>query len=131
MYIRKAKEEFETLMFRHCRDHRGNVIPIDIGRRNGITVPQIPRSLSEPYLLPEDPETPDYEELVEELCQNLNAIERRRWLLAIRDKQSNTEIAATEGVTRQAIIDCFRRMAKRNPYVEIWLAYKNRRNQHE
>jgi hypothetical protein len=87
--------------------------------------------VGEPYLLPDDPETPDYEELVEEICQGLNQKGRQRWLLAIRDKRTITEIAGMEQVSRQAIIDCFRRMAGKNAYVAIWLAHKTRVNQHE
>jgi hypothetical protein len=52
-------------------------------------------------LLPAADDTPDYIELVEELCQRLTGKERRRWLLAIRDNRSNVEIAKMEGLKRE------------------------------
>jgi hypothetical protein len=125
-----AQFDLEVSYFHYCRDHQGNPVPVDMAKQNGRLVPRFPQAITEPYLLPEDEETPDYVELVEEVCQNLTGKERRRWLLAIRDKQSITDIAATDCVTRQAIIDSFRRMARRNPYVRIWLDHKNRTNQH-
>jgi hypothetical protein len=117
--------------YHYCRDHHGNMVPTGTARRNGRAVPVFPRDVTEPYWLPADESTPDYYELVEELCQNLNSKESRRWLLAIRDDRNNSEIAEAEGVTRQAIIDGFHRMAVKNPYVAIWLDHKHRRNQHE
>src|ERR1039457_5091910 len=124
-------DDFDTSYYRYCRDHRGNLVPVDVARRNGRLVPRFSPDITEPYLLPDNEHGPDYEELVEELCQNLHDKERRRWLLAIRDDRNITEIAQSEAVSRQAIIDCFRRMANKNPYVRIWLDYKKRRNQHE
>jgi DNA-directed RNA polymerase specialized sigma24 family protein len=99
-------------------------------RRNGRAIPRFPPDIGEIYLLPEDGESPDFAELVEEVCQSLNDLERRRWLLAIRDGRSISEIAEMEGVSRQAIIDCFHRMARKNAYVRIWLQNKNNKNQH-
>jgi hypothetical protein len=122
--------DFEVTYFRYCRDANGNLVPVDVVRRNGRVVPRFPPEVRENYMLPEDTDSADYIELLEEVCQCLNDLEKRRWLLAIRDWQTNSEIAAMEGVTRQAIIDSFHRMALKNPYVRIWLANKNKRNQH-
>jgi predicted DNA-binding protein YlxM (UPF0122 family) len=131
MNEKDPKDEFGTTYFRYCRDHQGNLVPVDLARQNGRLVPMFPPTITEPYLLADDEETPDYIELLEEVCQCLNEKERRRWLLAIRDARNITEIAQAEAVSRPAIIDCFHRMAKKNPYVRIWLDYKKRRNQHE
>jgi len=133
MSERQSKNDLasEVTYYQYCRDLHGNLVAVDIARQNGRLVPRFPRDTAEPYYLPGDPETPDYLELVEEVCQNLTGTERRRFLLAIRDNQSISNIAATDGVSRQAVIDCFRRAAKRCPYVEIWLRHKKKKNQHE
>ena len=125
-----AQDSDETSYFRYCRRIDGTLEPVDVARRNGRLVPQFSPTVTEPYLLPEDEETPDYLELVEEVCQSLNDKERRRWLLAIREALSISEIAQMEAVSRQAIIDGFHRMGRRNPYVRIWLDHKNKINQH-
>jgi len=125
------KDDFDVSFFRYCRDHQGKLVPVDVARHNGRRVPRFPRTITEPYFLPDDEETPDYLELVEELCQNLSEKERRRFLLAIRDDRSISEIAEIEGVSRPAIIDCVHRAAKKCPYVQIWLDHKKRTNQHE
>lgn len=126
----KNSNDFDVLYYRYCRDANGNLVPLDVARRNGRAVPRFPPDIGELYLLPEDKETPDYIELVEEICQCLNDVERRRWLLAVRDQISISAIATMEDVSRQAILDCFRRMALKNAYVRIWLRNKNTRNQH-
>jgi len=72
-------------------------------------------------LLPTDDTSPDYPELVEEVCQNLNRTERRRWLLAIRGKRTVPEIAELEGITHHGIMASFNRIARKNPYAHIWL----------
>jgi hypothetical protein len=127
----KDDSDFEVTYYRYCRDIHGNLVPIDMVRRGGRAVPRFPRDITDAYWLPQDSNSPDYAELLEEVCQCLNEIERRRWLLAISDGQSISVIAEMQGVSRQAIIDCFHRMAIKNPYVAIWLRYKNNRNQHE
>lgn len=123
--------DFEATYFRYCRDALGNLVALDVARQNGRLVPRFPREITEPYYFPADAEAPDYLELVEEICQNLNGTERRRFLLATRDDQSISAIAAMEGVSRQAVIDCLHRAAKKSQYVEIWLRRKKKRNQHE
>ena len=120
----------DTIFYRYCRDANGKLVPVDVVRRNGRVVPRFPKEIDEIYLLPEDSESPDYAELLEEVCQSLNELEKHRWLLAIRDQRSISEIASTGGVSRQAIIDGFHRMARKNPYVRIWLGNKNAKNQH-
>jgi len=128
---RKRDDDFDVHYFQYCRNLEGNLVPVGVARQNGRSVPRFPSTVTEPYLLPDDEETPDYLELVEEVCQSLNEKERRRWLLAIRDGRSNSEIAEMESVSRPAIIDCFRRAALKNPYVQIWLNHKKNNNQHE
>jgi len=121
----------ETTYYRYVRALDGQLVPIDTVKQNGKVIPLFPREVVDPYYLPGDAESPDYRELVEEVCQRLNQLERRRWLLAIRDWRSITQIAEIEGRSRQAIIDCFRRMARKNPYVGIWRQNKNQKNQYE
>jgi hypothetical protein len=124
------RNDLEVTYFRYCRDAHGNLVPVDVVRHNGRVVPRFPQDIGELYFAQEDSESPDYAELVEEVCQSLNDLERRRWLLAVRDDRKISEIAVMEAVSRQAIIDCFHRMARKNPYVAIWLKNKNNRNQH-
>jgi len=124
------QEDWETVCYRYCRDLNGHLVPIDVFKHNGRLVPRFPQDAGEVYLLPEDRESPDYGELVEEICQNLNALEKRRWLLAIHDGRTISQIARMEDVSRQAIICCFRRMTLKNPYVRLWLRNKKNTNQY-
>ena len=124
------RDDLEVTYFRYCRDVNGKLVPVGVVRRNRRAVPRFPQDMAEMYFVPEDPDSPDYAELVEEVCQGLNDLERRRWLLAIRDDRLISEIAVMEAVSRQAIIDCFHRMARKNPYVRIYLKNKHNRNQH-
>jgi len=115
------QEDWETVCYRYCRDLNGHLVPIDVFKHNGRLVPRFPQDAGEVYLLPEDRESPDYGELVEEICQNLNALENGR---------SISQIARMEDVSRQAIICCFRRMTLKNPYVRLWLRNKKNTNQY-
>lgn len=133
MASRENSNDFDTSYFRYCRDHQGRMVSVDVARRNGRLVPRFSPEITEPCLnsLPDDEGGPDYRELVEELCQNLNDKERRRWLLAIRDGRNITEIAQAEGVSRPAVIESFHRASKKNTYIQIWLDHKRKRNQYE
>ena len=75
-------------------------------------------------------ETPEYLELVDEVCQNLNETERRTWLRII-DGRSILDIAAEEHVSRQAIYDRIKRMVEKNEYCAIWWRLRNKINQHQ
>jgi DNA-directed RNA polymerase specialized sigma24 family protein len=124
-------QDFETTYYRYCRDQSGRLVSIDVARENGRLVPRFPRQITEPSFVSSETDSEEFVELVEEVSQGLNELERRRWLLATVNEQSISEIARTEKVSRTAIIDSFRRMARRNDYVAIWLKNKKRRNQYE
>jgi hypothetical protein len=65
-------DDADVTYYHYCRDHNGNLVPVDLAKRGRRIVPVFPREISEPYWLPEEESTPDYYELVEEVCQNLN-----------------------------------------------------------
>ena len=77
----------------------------------------------------ETDETLEFQELVEEICHNLNPMERRTWLRLL-DGLSIFELAKEESVSRAAIHDRLRRMTKKNDYVAIWWRLKNKVNQY-
>jgi DNA-directed RNA polymerase specialized sigma24 family protein len=124
-------QDLETTYYRYCRDQSGKLVSIDLARENGRLVPRFPREITEPGFISSEEESAEFVELVEEVSQGLNELERRRWLLATVNEQSISEIAKTEKVSRSAIIDSFRRMARKNDYVAIWLRNKKQRNQYE
>ncbi len=121
---------YETSYFRYCRRFDGTLEPVDVAKRNGRLVPRFPPSVVEadPQIGSED--SAEYRELLEEVCQNLNDIERRTWL-RILDKIPILEIAEEDKVTRAAIYDRLRRMVAKNDYVAIWWRLKNKVNQHQ
>src|SRR5687768_2920458 len=87
--------------FHCCCSLDGATHDVTFYRQNGRLVPRIDQALlSLPSLEPEL--SNDYEELVEEVCQNLTAIERRTWLL-ILDGWSISRIAEEEQVSRPAV----------------------------
>lgn len=117
----------ETTFFRYCRDHNGKLVPLDVARRNKCLVPRFHPSITDPHSPQDAEESSEYQELVEEVSQNLNPVERRTWL-KILDGQSIREIAKEEGVSRQAIYDRIRRMVKKNQYCAIWWRIHNKGN---
>ena len=124
-------QDFETSFYRYCRDQSGRLVSIDVARENGRLIPRFPRQITEPSFLSAEEESEEFAELVEEVSQGLNELERRRWLLATVNEQSISAIAKTEKISRQAVLNSFHRMARKNDYVAIWLKNKKRRNQHE
>ena len=120
----------ESFSFRQCRRIDGVVEPVNLIRRNGRPELQFPPAIVEFPLYTEAEETPEYRELVDEVCQNLNEIERRTWMKII-DGRSILDIADEEGVSRPAIYDRIRRMVAKNSYCAIWWRLKNKTNQHK
>jgi hypothetical protein len=126
----------EVTYFRYCRKIDGSLEPVDVAKRNNRLVPRFHPSVIEPEL-PADPEqSTEYRELVEEVSQNLNAIERRTWLRLL-DGRSILDIAVEDGVSRAAIYERIRGnsrghagMIAKNGYVAIWWRLKNKTNQH-
>lgn len=104
-------------------ERRKNLEPGKVTQNKpAIVTPFQDHTASDPYFLPDD-STPDYAEHVAELCQGLCASRCHRWLLAIRDRKSLSEIAKVQHVPESAIITCFRSMARINPYVQIYLRH--------
>ena len=122
--------DHETHNFRFCRNLAGELEAVDLARRNGRPELQFPPAIVEFPLFLEAEESPEYRELVDEVCQNLNEVERRTWLKII-DSRSILDIAAEEGVSRAAIYDRIKRMVEKNPYCAIWWRLKNKVNQHK
>ena len=120
----------ESLYFHSCCRIDGAVEPVDLIRRNRRPELQFPPAIVEFPLYLEAEEAPEYRELIDEVCQNLSEIERRTWLRII-DGRSILDIAAEEGVSRQAIYDRIKRMVEKNSYCAIWWRLKNKVNQHK
>jgi hypothetical protein len=121
----------ETIYYRYVRALDGQLVPVDVVKRNGRLVPRFPPEAVEPSDLCADSEPPFDLERLDRYCSHLNEMERRRFLLAGCDGKSISDIARTEGVTRQAVIDSFHRMADKNGYVNLFLESKNKKNQYE
>lgn len=121
---RNSREELNY--FRYCRNIEGRLVPIDLAVQNGRVVPRFERSLFEPAIT-DDEESNEYVELVEEVSQNLNHIERCTWL-RILDGISILDIAAEDKVSRAAIYDRLNRMVRKNDYVAIWWERRKKAN---
>jgi uncharacterized protein YpbB len=122
----------DLLLFRLCRNLRGDIHNFDLIRRNGQLVPNFRPEWTS--LVPEaDREAEDAwrKELRDELCTGLNALERRTWERII-DGIPILDIAAMDGVSRSAIYERIRGigtggMVAKNPYVALWWALRLRR----
>lgn len=126
----------EINYFRYCRRLDGSIEPVDLAKRNGRLVPRFHPSVIEPASSAEPEDSAEYRELVEEVCQNLNPVERRTWLRLL-DGRSILDVAAEDGVSRAAIYERIRGnnrghigMVGKNGYVAIWWRIKNKHNQH-
>lgn len=122
--------ESEVLQFHQYRRIDGAIEPVDLIRHNRRREIQFPTDIVEYPLFVEAEQSDEYKELLDEVCQNLNEIERRTWLRII-DGGSILDIAAEEGVTRPAIYDRIKRMVEKNSYCAIWWRLKNKVNQHK
>src|SRR5215469_11414237 len=122
--------ENDVLQFHHYRRIDGIIEPVDLIRRNRRPEIQFPTDIVEHPLFTDAEQPDEYQELLDEVCQNLNEIERRTWLRII-DGRSILDIAAEENVTRAAIYDRIKRMVQKNSYCAIWWRLKNKTNQHK
>jgi DNA-directed RNA polymerase specialized sigma24 family protein len=84
-----------------------------------------PSGPATPYFLPEDVNAPDYSEHIAEVCHDLRESQERIFLLAVHDHLSIDEIAAAERVSSSAIKNRFRRMGRKNPYVQMWRKHQS------
>ena len=78
--------ENEAFQFHRYRRIDGAVEPVNLIRRNGRPEIHFPPGIVEFPLYTEAEENPEYRELVDEVCQNLNEIERRTWMKIIDGK---------------------------------------------
>src|SRR5258708_3755476 len=121
-YLAMTKDDREELLCSGlCSDIRGRTHNVCFARRNGRRVPLWGPNWNDPMELDV---TTDYDELLEELCTNLNHVERRIWLRLI-DSGSISEVATEEKVKRPAIYARIHRMARKNAYVAIWWRLRN------
>ena len=114
---RRTSWEAEVTYFRYCRDHSGNLVPVDLARRNGRLVPRFPPSMTA-AAAPEEGESDEYGELVAEVTEKLTPVQSRTFL-RLADGASILEIAKEENVSRAAIYDRIKRMIRRNAYCAI------------
>ncbi len=90
----------ETFQFQQYRHIDGAVESVNLVRRNRRPELQFPPAIVEFPLYLEAEESPEYRELVDEVCQNLNEIERRTWMKiidgrSILDRTASVIVAAT------------------------------------
>lgn len=126
------QSDYETTYFRYVRKLDGSLEPVDLARRNGRLVPRFHPSVTEPEGRSADAETSDFQELVEEVSQNLTETERRTWL-RILDGRSILDIAEEDGVSRAAVYCRIHHMIAHNPYCAISAvhgALRQKTNQH-
>jgi hypothetical protein len=124
------KTESEVSQFHQYRRIDGAIEPVTLIRRNRRPEIQFPADIVECPLFADAEESDEYRELLDEVCQNLNEIERRTWLRII-DGRSILDIAGEERVSRAAIYDRIKRMVEKNTYCAIWWRLKNKVNQHK
>src|ERR1700739_4830202 len=99
----KQRDLHETIVFQRSRTLKGNIRPVTVGRRNGKTAALFgPEWISLEPMTDAQCEDRRTLEIREELCVNLNPIERRTWEQIINGR-SIREIAAEEKVKRPAI----------------------------
>ena len=127
----KDKFDFDVNYFRYVRDQHGNLVPVNFAQRGLRRVPYFPPSITEPVPPALEEESADYQETVEIVTYDLTPPERRGFLRVTEDAFSVAELAREEGVSRPAIYWRFRRMRKKNVFVEAWWIRKNHRNQHK
>src|SRR5688572_27324287 len=122
----------EILHFQCCRTLDGSLHFIDLYRRNGAWVPNFSKATN--LFLPDLPEaiTIIKPTRVRGLFQNLTRVERRTWR-GILNRQSISEIAETEGVSRAAIYERIRGNSKgeggmvaKNTWVRKWWELRSR-----
>jgi hypothetical protein len=115
--------DVETLFFQRFSNFSGQQQPIQMGKRNGQRVPLFSPSVAEATEQGSDED--ENEELREELCYDLNPVERRTWMKIIFG-QSLMDIAEDEGVERASIYSRIRGsrksrgMVHKNLYVARW-----------
>lgn len=121
----------DSLRFQQYRRLDGGIESVNLIRHNRRPEMQFPPAALEFPIYLEAEESLEYKELLDEVCQSLNEVERRTWLRII-DGRSILDIAGEEKVSRAAIYDRIRRMARKNSYVSIWWRLKNNKiNQHK
>jgi len=114
---------WEALEFRTACAIDGSPVPLTTYRHNGFLVPHIPQHLSHGEAEPYNEE--ELRELQDELCYNLNDVERRTFLRIMQDWTLH-EIARDEGVSHPAIYCRLRGkdgksgMVKKNRFVWFW-----------
>jgi hypothetical protein len=130
-----TERQSESTYYGYWRDIYGKLVPVGTFVHNGRTVPRPPFAMTVPE--PEQPddqdegeESPSYLELEKVAFYNLNDIERKIARLAMRDAKPTGEIAEIIGVSRPAISQRLRRLAKKNPCVRMWWLRKKKVNQH-
>lgn len=120
--------DFE-IRFQACRDLRGSIQSVSIGRRNGRRAAFFSPAFTEPAL-PAAPKTHRAEQ--ERLFVNLTPVERETWRKLLQ-AQSVASIALEEGVSRSAIYERIqgnRRgqggMIAKNPWILLWWRLRKR-----
>jgi hypothetical protein len=122
-------DNFEILKFQVCRDLRGSIQRVSVGRRNGRPAAFFSPTLSDPAS-PEPPE-PDREQQGR-LFVNLTPTECETWRKLLR-AQSVASIAREEGVSRNAIYARIQGNARgqggmiaKNPWILLWWRLRQR-----
>ncbi|HEV8059285.1 MAG TPA: hypothetical protein VGP68_05410 [Gemmataceae bacterium] len=122
-------DNFEILKFQACRDLRGSIQGVSVGRRNGRPAAFFSPTFGEPA--PPAPPDPEREQQ-ERLFVNLTPIECETWRKLLR-AQSVASIAKEEGVSRAAIYARIQGngrgqggMIAKNPWILLWWRLRQR-----
>lgn len=125
-------EDGKAFLFESCCSLDGHVHRVNLARRN-----KRPMAILGPeWILPNlEPSAESHDshlrELRDELCVNLNPVERRTWEQII-DGWSISDIARAERKSRTAVYERIRGkgqggMVAKNPYVALWWCQRLRK----
>jgi RNA polymerase sigma factor (sigma-70 family) len=112
----------------------GTLVSIGTVRRNGKLVPRFDPSVYEPAESEEDEEeavkSPSYLRFEDAALDDLDELNRRIARLAMVLGRTNGEIGQMIGVSRSAISQRLKRMARKNQAVRMWWRRQNKINQY-
>jgi hypothetical protein len=127
-----VKHDSDLLYIAACRDLKGDVHRVQIGRRNRRPTPILGPEWVTPALHWEVEPKRINADLLEQICINLTPTERRTFLQLLEGR-SIPDIARDEGVSHVAIYVRIRGkdgqggMAAKNPYVGMWWELRQQR----
>ncbi len=130
-------DQDESAYYGYWRDIAGNLKPRGTFVRNGRVVPCPPFDMTEPELTSTENQeviekelSASYLEIEDAAFFGLNQEERHIARLAMVQQKANGEIGQIMGVSRSAISQRLRNIARKNQAVRMWWRRKKKTNQH-